>query len=100
MSWPQHPQQPGPRATQLRRAEPCPLLPAVNKAQAVMRVGGKAPALGENVFVAPNASVLGEVKLGAGSSVWYGAVVRGAQGPGRGWAACGTCGRRHGGSVR
>lgn len=28
-------------------------------------------------FIAPNASVIGDVKLGADSSVWYGAVVRG-----------------------
>ncbi len=28
-------------------------------------------------FVAPNATVIGQVKLGLGSSVWYGAVVRG-----------------------
>lgn len=38
---------------------------------------GKRPALGANVFVAPSASVVGDVQLGAGSSVWYGAVVRG-----------------------
>jgi carbonic anhydrase/acetyltransferase-like protein (isoleucine patch superfamily) len=29
------------------------------------------------VFVAPTASVIGDVSLGAGSSVWYGAKVRG-----------------------
>lgn len=28
-------------------------------------------------FVAPNATVIGQVELGAGSSVWYGAVIRG-----------------------
>jgi len=28
-------------------------------------------------FVAPNAAVIGQVKLGKGSSVWYGAVLRG-----------------------
>ena len=49
----------------------------MNKAQAVARVASKSPALGESVFVAPNASVMGEVTLGRGSSVWYGAVVRG-----------------------
>lgn len=50
----------------------------MNKAQAVGRVAGKLPALGDSVFVAPNATVLGDVKLGAGSSVWYGSVLRGA----------------------
>lgn len=49
----------------------------LNKAQAVGRVAGKAPSLAENVFVAPNASVIGDVKLGKGSSVWYGTVIRG-----------------------
>eukprot|EP00871_Galdieria_phlegrea_P001909 jgi/Galph1/2719/GphlegSOOS_G1385.1 len=35
------------------------------------------PYLEHNVFVAPNASVIGKVHLGVQSSVWYGAVVRG-----------------------
>lgn len=49
----------------------------LNKAQALQAFGGKRPALGTNVFVAPNSSVVGDVKLGSGSSVWYGAVIRG-----------------------
>ena len=32
------------------------------------------------MFVAPNATVLGDVVLGPGSSVWYGAVLRGDDG--------------------
>jgi len=39
--------------------------------------GGVAPALEGEVFVAPSATVLGDVRLGAGASVWYGSVVRG-----------------------
>ncbi|MDQ0785777.1 carbonic anhydrase/acetyltransferase-like protein (isoleucine patch superfamily) [Streptomyces sp. B3I7] len=39
-------------------------------------IGGKEPRLGEGVFVAPTAVVLGDVTLGAGASVWYGAVLR------------------------
>ncbi|WP_298592900.1 gamma carbonic anhydrase family protein [uncultured Mitsuokella sp.] len=35
------------------------------------------PKIGADVFVAPNASVIGDVALGDGSSVWFGAVVRG-----------------------
>ena len=35
------------------------------------------PKIGENVFVAPSASVVGDVTLGDNSSVWFGAVVRG-----------------------
>lgn len=36
------------------------------------------PVKADNVFVAPSANVLGDVKIGAGSSIWYGAVLRGA----------------------
>ena len=32
---------------------------------------------GKNVFIAPNASVMGHVLLGDNASVWYGAVLRG-----------------------
>ncbi|MBA5222002.1 gamma carbonic anhydrase family protein [Streptomyces griseoaurantiacus] len=39
-------------------------------------IGGKEPRLGEGVFLAPTAAVLGDVTLGAGASVWYGAVLR------------------------
>eukprot|EP00887_Chlorella_sp_A99_P007975 scaffold12.g7975.t1 len=49
----------------------------LNKAKTVMELGAKKPVLGDAVFVAPSASVIGDVKLGPGSSVWYGAVVRG-----------------------
>ena len=37
----------------------------------------KKPALGEGVFLAPSATVVGDVRLGAVASVWYGAVLRG-----------------------
>ncbi|EME26943.1 uncharacterized protein Gasu_55130 [Galdieria sulphuraria] len=37
----------------------------------------KKPLLSSQVFVAPNASVIGTVELGPNSSVWYGAIVRG-----------------------
>lgn len=35
------------------------------------------PSLGPDVFIAPSAHVIGRVSLGARSSVWFGAVVRG-----------------------
>jgi carbonic anhydrase/acetyltransferase-like protein (isoleucine patch superfamily) len=35
------------------------------------------PVLDESVYVAPTASVIGSVRLGAGSSVWFSAVIRG-----------------------
>lgn len=43
--------------------------------------GTKTPRDEGAVFVAPNATVLGDVTLGPGSSVWYGAVLRGDAGP-------------------
>lgn len=36
----------------------------------------KAPSLGEGAWIAPSADVIGEVILGAGASVWFGATVR------------------------
>lgn len=38
---------------------------------------GIQPKLGEGVFIAPTALVVGDVQIGDGSSVWFGAVVRG-----------------------
>lgn len=38
---------------------------------------GRAPDIAKAAFVAPNATVMGNVILGAGSSVWYGCVLRG-----------------------
>ncbi|HWA25925.1 MAG TPA: gamma carbonic anhydrase family protein [Lacunisphaera sp.] len=38
---------------------------------------GKKPDTAKAAFVAPNATVVGDVKLGPLSSVWYGAVLRG-----------------------
>lgn len=38
---------------------------------------GKHPQLGKDVFVAPTAAVVGDVKLGESCSIWYGAVLRG-----------------------
>ncbi|MEL6814709.1 MAG: gamma carbonic anhydrase family protein [Cyanobacteria bacterium J06598_3] len=36
-----------------------------------------APDISKAAFVAPNATVIGNVEIGEGASVWYGAVVRG-----------------------
>lgn len=40
-------------------------------------IGGKEPNIHEEAFVAPTSSVIGDVTLEAGASVWYGAVLRG-----------------------
>ena len=42
----------------------------------IVSFGGKTPQDRGAAFVAPNATVLGDVILEAGSSVWYGAVLR------------------------
>jgi len=44
---------------------------------AVYRFGDDAPRLAPDAWVADSATVLGRVALGAQSSVWYGAVIRG-----------------------
>ena len=38
--------------------------------------GGRTPQVDESAFVAPNATLVGSVEIGAGASVWYGAVLR------------------------
>jgi gamma-carbonic anhydrase len=38
---------------------------------------GKQPKIGERVFIADNAAVIGDVHLGDDCSIWYSAVVRG-----------------------
>ncbi|MFC8515217.1 gamma carbonic anhydrase family protein [Streptomyces sp. NPDC057257] len=40
-------------------------------------IGGREPKIDAEAFVAPTASVIGDVTLAAGASVWYGAVLRG-----------------------
>ncbi|MEW2121753.1 gamma carbonic anhydrase family protein [Streptomyces sp. NPDC005474] len=43
----------------------------------IIGIGGRDPKVHEDAFVAPTSSVIGDVTLGAGASVWYGAVLRG-----------------------
>lgn len=38
---------------------------------------GKSPRLGERVFVAENATLIGDIELGEDCSIWYGTVLRG-----------------------
>ncbi|MFE4828604.1 gamma carbonic anhydrase family protein [Streptomyces sp. NPDC056672] len=50
--------------------------------QALIRgVGGKEPAVDPSAFTAPTSVVLGEVRVGAGASVWYHAVLRADHAP-------------------
>ena len=47
----------------------------------IMEYKGISPQISEEAFVAPNASVIGDVKIAADASVWFGAVVRGDESP-------------------
>ena len=40
-------------------------------------LGGKRPKVHPDAYVAPTAVLIGEVEIGAGASVWFGAVLRG-----------------------
>ena len=40
-------------------------------------INGKTPEIGENTFVAENATLTGDVTIGKNCSIWYGAVLRG-----------------------
>lgn len=42
---------------------------------------GKRPRIANDVFIAPNATIIGDVEIGDGSSIWFGAVLRGDIGP-------------------
>ncbi len=43
----------------------------------IMEINGKSPVMGENCFVAPNATIVGDVLMGSDCSVWFNAVLRG-----------------------
>lgn len=43
----------------------------------ILPVKGVHPIIGENNFIAPNATIVGDVVLGSNCSVWFNAVIRG-----------------------
>ncbi|MDE1191306.1 MAG: gamma carbonic anhydrase family protein [Arachidicoccus sp.] len=43
----------------------------------IYSLNGKTPQVGDNVFIAPTATIIGEVTIGKDSSVWFNAVIRG-----------------------
>lgn len=43
----------------------------------ILPFGDKTPKVDDSAFVAPGASVIGDVEIGADSSVWFGCVLRG-----------------------
>ena len=44
---------------------------------AIYELGGVRPTIAPDVFVAPSASVIGDVVIGESSSIWFGVVLRG-----------------------
>jgi carbonic anhydrase/acetyltransferase-like protein (isoleucine patch superfamily) len=48
---------------------------------AVFRLTGRSPRIDPTAWVAPNATVIGDVRLAAGASVWWNAVLRGDNDP-------------------
>lgn len=54
------------------------LLRAVPIPSTAVKISGKAPAADSAGFVAPSANLIGAVKMGAGSSVWYSAMLKGS----------------------
>ncbi len=47
----------------------------------IYEFNGVYPKIAEDVFLAPDAVIIGDVEIGAGSSVWFGCVLRGDIGP-------------------
>lgn len=47
----------------------------------IISVRGKTPVIGKNCYIAPTATIIGDVTLGDGCSIWFGAVLRGDVAP-------------------
>ena len=56
-------------------------VPLASDGRMLIRYRGAVPTIGENVYIAPNAAVIGDVVIGAHSSIWFGATIRGDFGP-------------------
>lgn len=50
---------------------------AVYRHRTLLNLFNRRPAVNSQAFVAPSASLVGDVSVGQGSSVWYGTVLRG-----------------------
>lgn len=49
----------------------------VSRHRTLMNIYDKVPVVDKEAFVAPSASIMGDVHVGRGSSIWYGCVLRG-----------------------
>ncbi|MGB7417775.1 MAG: gamma carbonic anhydrase family protein [Erythrobacter sp.] len=43
----------------------------------IIAIHGKTPKIHETAFIAPGSTIIGDVEIGAGSSIWYNCVLRG-----------------------
>ena len=46
----------------------------------IIEFKGKRPSIAPDAYIAPNATIIGDVTIGAEASVWFGAVIRGDEG--------------------
>ena len=46
----------------------------------IIELGGKRPFIAEDAYIAPTATIIGNVTIGSEASVWFGAVIRGDEG--------------------
>lgn len=51
--------------------------PTLDARPIILPYRGVLPRIADDVFIAPGAVVVGDVEIGAGSSVWFGCVIRG-----------------------
>lgn len=49
----------------------------LSRHRTLMNIFDKVPTIHKDAFIAPSASVIGDVQVGQGSSIWYGCVLRG-----------------------
>ncbi len=47
----------------------------------IIEYKGKTPKVASSAFIAPTAVLIGDVEIGEGSSIWFGTVIRGDNGP-------------------
>jgi hypothetical protein len=50
---------------------------SVSRHRTIMNIFDKTPHVHKDAFVAPSASLIGDVQVGPGASIWYGCVLRG-----------------------
>eukprot|EP01017_Pseudomicrothorax_dubius_P022171 TRINITY_DN2391_c0_g1_i1.p1 TRINITY_DN2391_c0_g1~~TRINITY_DN2391_c0_g1_i1.p1 ORF type:complete len:257 (-),score=55.10 TRINITY_DN2391_c0_g1_i1:37-807(-) len=54
-----------------------PFSEKISKHRNIMKLYDLSPQIGSDTFIAPNATVIGEVQIGFETNIWYGCVIRG-----------------------